>query len=165
VPLGHHLHIDRTQLGQERNLEAPLPLLLLEWKSCRYQDFKFYVNEKRSINLMRLVKIIILTIYIYSRPECHVVSKAFTISMNTVGVDILPLKFIVTWSVSLMHWREVLWFARKPNWLAFSKFLSSAGLWIVLKVSFSKSLPVVVERLIERKVLGQFGSLAGFDVV
>jgi hypothetical protein len=41
---------------------------------------------------------------LYGRPECHVVSKAFSMSKNTAAVDILLLKFRVIWSVSLMHW-------------------------------------------------------------
>jgi hypothetical protein len=36
---------------------------------------------------------------LYSRPGCQVVSKAFSISKNTAAVDILLLKFKVTWSV------------------------------------------------------------------
>jgi hypothetical protein len=32
---------------------------------------------------------------LYSKPECHVVSKAFSISKNTAAVDILLLKFRV----------------------------------------------------------------------
>jgi hypothetical protein len=85
---------------------------------------------------------------LYSRPECHVVSKAFPISKNTAGVDVLLLKFRFTWSVSLIHWSVVLWSARKPNWLAHIKFLSSVCFWIVL---FSNSMPVVDTRLIGRK--------------
>jgi hypothetical protein len=72
----------------------------------------------------------------YSRPECHVVSKAFSITKNTAAVDILLLKFSVAWSASLIHWSVVLWSAEKQNWLAFSKFLSSSCFWSVLKVSF-----------------------------
>jgi hypothetical protein len=32
---------------------------------------------------------------LYSKPKCHVVSKAFSISKNTAGVDVLLLKFHV----------------------------------------------------------------------
>jgi hypothetical protein len=35
---------------------------------------------------------------------CPVVSKAFSVSKNAAAVDILLLKFNVTWSVSLVHW-------------------------------------------------------------
>jgi hypothetical protein len=41
---------------------------------------------------------------LYSKPVCHVVSKAFSISKNTAAVDML-LKLRVTWSVSLIHCR------------------------------------------------------------
>jgi adenine-specific DNA methylase len=41
--------------------------------------------------------------HLYSRPRCQVVSKAFSIPKNTATVDMLSLKFKVTWSVSLMH--------------------------------------------------------------
>jgi hypothetical protein len=35
----------------------------------------------------------------YSKPRCHVVSRAFSISKNTTAVDVLLLKFKITWSV------------------------------------------------------------------
>jgi hypothetical protein len=59
----------------------------------------------------------------------------------------------VTWSASLIHWSVVLWSVRKPNWLAFSKFLCSLCFW-VLKINFSNSLPVVEKRLIGHKFWG-----------
>jgi hypothetical protein len=61
------------------------------------------------------------------------------ISKNTAAVNILLLKLRVTWSVSLIHWCAILRCAWKPNWLQFNKFLSSVCLWIVFKISFSKS--------------------------
>jgi hypothetical protein len=51
--------------------------------------------------------------------------KGFSMSKNTAAVDILLLKLRVTWSVSLMYCSVVLWVARKPNWLALSRLLSS----------------------------------------
>jgi hypothetical protein len=45
---------------------------------------------------------------LYSKPECHVVSKAFSMSENTEVVDILLLKLRVKWSVSLTHCNVVL---------------------------------------------------------
>jgi hypothetical protein len=45
---------------------------------------------------------------IYSKPECHMGSKAFSMSKNTAAVDILLLKLRVTWSVSLIYCRVVL---------------------------------------------------------
>jgi hypothetical protein len=69
----------------------------------------------------------------------------------------------MTWSASLIRWNVVLWFARKPRWLAFSKFLSSVCFWIILKISFSKSLPVAFKRFMRRKFGENFGSFLGFD--
>jgi hypothetical protein len=85
------------------------------------------------------------------RPECHVLAKIFTISKDTTAVNMFLLKFRVTWSASLIHWSAVLWFSWKPNWLAFSKFLFLVCFWVVLKISFSNSLPVMDKRLIGHK--------------
>jgi hypothetical protein len=63
----------------------------------------------------------------------------------------LLLKFKVTWSVSLIHWSVVLWRARKPNWLALSRPLSSKCLWTIFRITFSNSLRVADKRLIGRK--------------
>jgi hypothetical protein len=73
-----------------------------------------------------------------SKPECHVVSEAFTMSKNTAAIDILLLKLRVMWSVSLMYCSVVLWRARKPNWLALSRFLSSTCFLRVLELLFRK---------------------------
>jgi hypothetical protein len=43
----------------------------------------------------------------YSKPKCHVLSNAFSISKNTAAVDMLLLKFKVTWSVSLRGYSDV----------------------------------------------------------
>jgi hypothetical protein len=80
-------------------------------------------------------------------------------------VDILLLKFRVMWSVSLIHWSFVLWRARNPNWLAFSKSLVSRCLWTIFWMTFSNNLPVVHKRLIGLKFCGNFGSLPGFGKV
>jgi hypothetical protein len=40
---------------------------------------------------------------LYSKPGCYVVSNAFSISKNSAAVDILLLKFKVTWSVSCIE--------------------------------------------------------------
>jgi hypothetical protein len=85
---------------------------------------------------------------LYSRPECHVVSKAFSISKNTATVDIL-LKFSdMIRQPHTLKQSAVLWCARKTICLAFSTFLSSVCLWIVLKIHVSKRLPVADSRLI-----------------
>jgi hypothetical protein len=76
---------------------------------------------------------------LYSKPGCHVVSKAFSISKKTAALEILLLKFRVTWSTRLIHWSVVLSRARKPNWVTFSKFFSSTCLCTILKITFSVS--------------------------
>jgi hypothetical protein len=117
---------------------------------------------KEGIGLMRLVENCTCNSdNLYSGLECHVVSKALSISKNTADVHILLLKFRVTWSVSLMHWSLILWSARKPNWHihVFGKFLPSVCFRVVLKVSFSSSLPVVDKRLIG----GKFWIFEGFS--
>jgi hypothetical protein len=54
----------------------------------------------------------------YSKPERHVVSKAYSISKNTAAVDklLLKLKSRVVSKPHTLNWR-----ARKPNSLAFSR--------------------------------------------
>jgi hypothetical protein len=52
--------------------------------------------------------------------------------------------------------------ARKPNWLALSRLFSSMRLWIIFRITFSNSLPVVDKRLIGSKFGGNFGPLPGF---
>jgi hypothetical protein len=101
----------------------------------------------------------------YSNPECHVVSKTFSISNNTAALVILLLKFSVTLSVSLMYWSVVLWCAQKPNWLAFSKLFSSTSVWTIFYMTSSESLPIVDRMLIGLKFCGNFGSLLGFGKV
>jgi uncharacterized membrane protein len=81
-----------------------------------------------------------------------------SISKNTEAIDILLLKFRVMWSSS-PHTLECHTVICSK---AFSKFLSSVCFWIVLKISFSNSLPIVDKRLIGCKFWGHFGSFAGF---
>jgi len=100
-----------------------------------------------------------------SKPGCHVESKAFSMSKNNAAVDIFLLKFKVIWSVSLIHWSVVLWRARNPNWLAFSKLLESRCLWTIFWMTFSNSWPILDKRLIGLKLCGNFGSLPGFGKV
>jgi hypothetical protein len=40
---------------------------------------------------------------LYSKPGCHVVSKAFSISKNIAAVDMLLLKYETTWLVRLIY--------------------------------------------------------------
>jgi hypothetical protein len=60
-----------------------------------------------SSSLIRLLENFNLD-YLYSKPRYHVVSEAPSISKNAATVDILLLKFKVTWSVSLIHCNVVL---------------------------------------------------------
>jgi hypothetical protein len=71
------------------------------------ETLNFLLVKEEAISLTRLVENY-NSDSLYSRPWCHVVSKAFTMSKNIAAVDILLLKFRVTWSVSLVHWSVVL---------------------------------------------------------
>jgi hypothetical protein len=102
---------------------------------------------------------------LYNRPWCRVVSKAFSISKNISAVDMLLSKFEVAWSVNFMHCSAVLCWARKPNWLALRKSLTSVWLWTIFRIIFSKSLAVVAKRLIGRTFWRNFGSLPRFGKV
>jgi hypothetical protein len=102
---------------------------------------------------------------LYSKPQCHVVSKAFSISKNTAAVDIVLLKLGVTWSISFICCNVVLWHALKPNWLALIRRLSLICFWRAFRITFSNSFPVVSRRLIGRKFRGNFESLPIFGNV
>jgi hypothetical protein len=77
-------------------------------------------ERKEVMSLIKLVENSNLD-NLHIKPECHVVSKAFSMSKDTAAVDILLLKFRVTWSVSLIHCSVVLCRARKPNWLSLNR--------------------------------------------
>jgi hypothetical protein len=96
---------------------------------------------------------------------CHVTIWHVKIARLHLAVDILLLNYLVTCSVSFLHWSVVLWQSRKPNWLTLSRPLSSMRLWTIFRITFSNSLPVVDERLIGRKIWGNFGSLPDFGNV
>jgi hypothetical protein len=87
------------------------------------------------------------------------------ISKNTAAIDISLLEFRVTWSASPIQWSVVLWSAWKPNWLVFSKFMSSVCFWIVLEISFSNSLPVVKKMVSGHKFWRNSVSLSVFGRV
>jgi hypothetical protein len=78
-------------------------------------------------------------------------------SKNTAAVEIMVLKFRVTWSLSVVLWR-----ARSPNWFAFSMLLTTRWLCFSFWITFLKSLPVVDRSLIGRKFWGNFESLPCF---
>jgi hypothetical protein len=71
------------------------------------------------------------------------------------------LKFKVTCLVNLIHWSAMLWRARKRNWLALSRPLSSMCLWTIFRITFSNSLPIEDKRLIGCKFWGNFWFLPG----
>jgi hypothetical protein len=86
----------------------------------------------------------------FSRPECHVVSEAFLIFRNTAGVDRLLLK--LEWRDPPASHTEVSYsdlLESQTDLHLVSSFLSVV--WIVLKISFTNSSPVVDKKLIERK--------------
>jgi hypothetical protein len=128
--------------------------------SAFYRNDEFALWKKELMSFIKLVENSNLD-NLYSKPECHVVSKAVSMSKITAAVDILLLKLRVTWSFTLMHWCVVLWRARKPNWLALSRLLSSMCFWIIVWMTSSDNL-LVDRRLNERKFWGNFGSLPGF---
>jgi hypothetical protein len=77
---------------------------------CRYfpgeeissiETLNFLLVKKEAISLMRLLGNW-NSDSLYSRPVCHVVSKAFSISKITAAVDILLLKLKEMSSVSLI---------------------------------------------------------------
>jgi hypothetical protein len=102
-------------------------------------------------------------INLYSKSRCHAVLKAISISKNTAAVNMLLLKLKVTWSISLIHWSVMLWWAVKPNWLALSRPLYSMYLRTIFRITFSNSLPVIDKRLIECKFWGNLWSLPDFS--
>jgi hypothetical protein len=66
------------------------------------ETLNFLCERKELMSFIKLIENANLD-NLYSKPGCHVVSKAFSISKNTAAVDILLLKLSVTWSVSLIH--------------------------------------------------------------
>jgi hypothetical protein len=68
----------------------------------------------------------------------------------------ITVEIWVTWSNNIIHWSVILWSARKSDWFAFSKFLSSACFWSVPKISFSNNLPEADKILTRCKFGGNF---------
>jgi hypothetical protein len=75
------------------------------------------------------------------------------------------LKLKVTWSISLIYWIVVLWWARKPNWLTLSRSLCSMCCYTIFRITFLNNLPVMDKGLIGCKFWRNFGSLPGFSNV
>jgi hypothetical protein len=91
--------------------------------------------------------------------------KGFFDIQEYPSIVTLLLKISVTWSVSLIHCSVVLWRARKPNWHALCRPLSSMCLWTIFSITFSNSLSVVDNRLIGRKFWGNSRSLPGLGKI
>jgi hypothetical protein len=70
---------------------TPAAAFLGEESSPFTETLNFLLVKKEVISLTRLVKNC-NSDSIYSRPGCHVVSKAFSMSKNTAAVDLLLLK-------------------------------------------------------------------------
>jgi hypothetical protein len=93
------------------------------------------------------------------RPECHVLSKAFSISMNTAA-DIFLLEFRVTRSPASyikMSYCDLL--ETRIN-LPLVSFLPQFVFGFFLKLA--NTIPVLDRRLIEREFWGNLGSLSRF---
>jgi hypothetical protein len=129
-----YIRINCTMLGTGRNPAAPLLVYTLaQTFHLRPKLWILSENEKSLITLTENFN----SGNLYSKPRCHVVSNAFSISKNTAAIDMLLLKFKVTWSVSLIHWSIVLWRAQEPNWLERSRPLSAVCLWTIFRITFS----------------------------
>jgi hypothetical protein len=151
-------------LGIQRNFEAPLLCLPFPWQRyfTFYRNFELTFREKRLISLNRLAENSNLEIF-YSKPGCHVVSKAFSISKSSAAMDMLKLR--VTWSLRLIHCSVMLLCVRKPNWLALNRPLFAICLHTIFRITFSNNLPVMDRRLIGHRFGGNLGSLPGFSKV
>jgi hypothetical protein len=75
------------------------------------------------------------------------VSKALSMSKNTAAVDILLLKLGVMWSASHIHCSVVLWRARKPNWPAFNRHLSSMCFWTIFRMTILASVVLLITHM------------------
>jgi hypothetical protein len=165
-----YIHIEKSK-GQDRTLWHPCLQYPWRWHFAVHRNSEFSLwkganklGEKEPISLNKLVENANLD-NLYSKPECRVISKAFSMSKNTAAVDILLLELRVTWSLSLMLWSVVLWHAGKPNWLVLSRLPRSICFWRIFRFTFSNSLPIVDRRLIGRRFYGNFWSLPGFGNV
>jgi hypothetical protein len=96
-PILYNLYINDTP--QATNLH----LALFADDTCLYAT-----DRKEGYIVRKLQRGLDTLVALYSKPVCHVMSKAFSISKNTAVVDILLLKLRATWSASLIHCRVVL---------------------------------------------------------
>jgi hypothetical protein len=99
---------------------------------------------RKAISLMKLVENY-NSEHLYSRPECHGVSEASSTSNITVAVDMLLLKFRMTWSENpLICWSVVLWCDRQVKWLALVSFFPQCVLGLFLKSISQRVCPLWV---------------------
>jgi hypothetical protein len=125
----YHLYII-TILGTGRKLVAPC--LYIRWH--RYFTFdwnsEFPLERKELISLIRLIENFNSdNLYSKTRVMLHQRLIPYT--------EKLLLKLNMTWSVNLIHWYDARWRARKPNWLALIRPLSSMCLWTIFRITFS----------------------------
>jgi hypothetical protein len=74
---------------------TPAAIFLGEESSPSTETLNFLLLRNEAISFIKLAENVNSN-SLYSRPGCHVVSKAFWISKNTATVDILLLKLRVT---------------------------------------------------------------------
>jgi hypothetical protein len=110
--------------GRTESYGTPDCIFLSVGISPSTETLNFLWERKEPISLIRLIENFNSN-NLYSKPRCHVISKDFfSLTKTITAVDMLLLKFKVTWFVSLIHWSIVLWRARKPKWLELSRPLS-----------------------------------------
>jgi len=141
---------DYLQIVQVRRLYEFLcyPRLYVQVRWHSFSTESLNVLSERS-ELRSLIKLAETCNWynLYNNPGCHVVSKAFSISENTENtIDLWMFKFKVTGSMILMHWRVMLWRARKSSWFEFRKLFSSTRLWTAFRITCPNGLPVVDRR-------------------
>jgi hypothetical protein len=98
------------------------------WHPCFYVPWltHFVFDRYPELSLIKLISLIRLIKYfnpdnLYTKPQFHNVTKALSISKNTAAVDMLLLKFKITWSVSLIRWNFIPWRVQKPTCLSLIK--------------------------------------------
>jgi hypothetical protein len=149
--------------GQDGSLWHPCLCIFRCWQFTFDRNSEFSLRKKKLKILIKLVENV-NSDNSYSKPRYHVLSNGFSISKNTAAVDILLLKFKVTWSVSLIHWSVVVT-GTETELACIKKAFFFNVLRTIFRMIFSNSLPVVEKRLIGRKFCGNFGSLPGFGNV
>jgi hypothetical protein len=101
--LGSIVYIQTVQgRGQDRNLRHPCLYIWMRGQLPSTVTLNFLLEINELINLFKMDEKCNLE-SLYSKPGCHVVANAFSKCKRTAAVDILLLKFKVTWSVSRTH--------------------------------------------------------------